>query len=251
VNNILIIGDSCTDVFIYGICNRLNPEAPVPIMYETYRTQNPGMAGNVHQNLLHLGLEADFMTQKEEIIKTRFVEEKSNYILLRFDKDTKITSKNDVRSIPFESYDMVIVSDYNKGFLSEEDIRHILKRSKTSFVDTKKPIDEWVRNASFIKINEEEFGSIKNNKAFMLDELAKKVIITLGDQGAAYYGDYFRPPKEVVTRDVVGAGDTFLAALAGHYLLNRDIETAINFANLCAGQVVGKRGVAYPDEKLA
>ena len=28
---ILVIGDSCKDVFIYGTANRLCPEAPVPV----------------------------------------------------------------------------------------------------------------------------------------------------------------------------------------------------------------------------
>ena len=31
-NNILLIGEHCIDVYHYGTCNRLNPEAPVPIV---------------------------------------------------------------------------------------------------------------------------------------------------------------------------------------------------------------------------
>ena len=29
---VLLIGDSCTDEYVYGTCDRLNPEAPVPIL---------------------------------------------------------------------------------------------------------------------------------------------------------------------------------------------------------------------------
>ena len=29
---VLLIGDSCTDEYVYGSCERLNPEAPVPIL---------------------------------------------------------------------------------------------------------------------------------------------------------------------------------------------------------------------------
>ena len=29
---VLLIGDSCTDVYVYGDVKRLNPEAPVPIL---------------------------------------------------------------------------------------------------------------------------------------------------------------------------------------------------------------------------
>ena len=49
---ILIIGDSCTDKFIYGKVGRLSPEAPVPILNPVETTENPGMAGNTMANCL-------------------------------------------------------------------------------------------------------------------------------------------------------------------------------------------------------
>ena len=36
----LVIGDSCTDVHIYGKCNRLSPEAPVPILNPIKQIKN-------------------------------------------------------------------------------------------------------------------------------------------------------------------------------------------------------------------
>jgi sugar/nucleoside kinase (ribokinase family) len=44
-------------------------------------------------------------------------------------------------------------------------------------------------------------------------------------------------------RDVAGAGDTFLAALAVKYGETSNISTAIKFANKMAMQVVQQRGV--------
>ena len=41
---VLVIGDSCEDVFIYGNCDRLAPAAPVPVFVETHRKSNRGMA---------------------------------------------------------------------------------------------------------------------------------------------------------------------------------------------------------------
>jgi len=35
---ILVIGDSCKDVFIYGKANRLCPEAPVPVFIPQRKT---------------------------------------------------------------------------------------------------------------------------------------------------------------------------------------------------------------------
>jgi len=48
---ILVVGDSCKDVFIYGDIIRLAPEAPVPVIKPMYEKENPGMADNVRVNL--------------------------------------------------------------------------------------------------------------------------------------------------------------------------------------------------------
>ena len=253
MNKILLIGDNCTDVFIYGDCYRLNPEAPTPVLCETHRMQFDGMAGNVLKNLQALGLDADFLTHKEEIIKTRYVDEKSNYILLRIDNDnygsrTKPIQK--IETLDISTYDLTIISDYDKGFLDEKELKIIFKKSKISFIDTKKPLDNWLDDVTFIKINEAEFHNPKNNVSYMFTKLNKKLIVTLGDGGAMYNQEIFKPTRKVMVRDVAGAGDTFLAAVAGHYLLHKDIREAIKFANICSGQVVSKKGIAYPNEKL-
>ena len=53
---ILVIGDSCTDVFVYGTCKRLCPEAPIPVFNPSRTITNQGMAGNVVDNLRALGV---------------------------------------------------------------------------------------------------------------------------------------------------------------------------------------------------
>jgi len=252
MNKILLIGDNCIDIFVYGDCYRLNPEAPTPVFKEIYRNSFSGMSGNVLKNIQALGMDADFLTHNNEIIKTRYVDQKSNYILLRIDNDDESNSKSIdfIDSINFSNYDLIIISDYDKGFLNEGDIKTILEKSKLSFIDTKKPIDTWIGSASFIKINEAEYKNPKNNLDFIFTELSTKLIVTLGELGAKYNGKMYLPPKEVLVRDVVGAGDSFLASLSCHYFKYKNIEASINFANLCAGQVVNKKGIGYPNEKL-
>ncbi len=44
---VLVIGDSCKDVFVYGSCDRMAPAAPVPVFIPQYLKDNKGMAGNV------------------------------------------------------------------------------------------------------------------------------------------------------------------------------------------------------------
>ena len=51
---ILIIGELCTDVYVYGDVNRLSPEAPIPVINPIRYVKNAGMAGNVYQNVLSL-----------------------------------------------------------------------------------------------------------------------------------------------------------------------------------------------------
>jgi len=241
--NILVIGEFCVDEFVYGECTRLNPEAPTPVFIPKNTKTNPGMAGNVMANLLSLGLEPRFVHNEEHIKKTRYVDEKSNYILLRVDSGDvvkPITAKS-IMTIPFEEYDAVIISDYNKGFLTEEILEYILVNSHLTFIDTKKPFGSWITNATYIKINDNEFKNPSHNQT-VLDKVKHKLIITRGGDGCDLNGMNY-PTRKAEIRDVVGAGDTFISALTAGYLKTNDIALSIVFANECATHVIQKRGV--------
>ena len=67
MSKVLVIGDSCTDVFIYGKIERLCPESPVPVINPTHQTENGGMSKNVKSNLEALGLEVDIITNTNDI----------------------------------------------------------------------------------------------------------------------------------------------------------------------------------------
>ena len=59
---VLVIGDSCKDIFIYGYADRISPEAPVPVFNTVKQTKNGGMAKNVLANLEAFGLNVDIIT---------------------------------------------------------------------------------------------------------------------------------------------------------------------------------------------
>ena len=241
---ILIIGDSCTDKFIYGKVGRLSPEAPVPILNPVETTENPGMAGNTMANCLAIAPDAnvELWTQPEQITKTRFVEKKSNHMFIRYDEGEEQISAFDKDLTYLEKYDLVIVSDYNKGFLSNKDIYDIGLMAPLSIIDSKRQLtDKMVDNYNFIKLNESE--RINNNK---LEHPG--IITTLGAKGAEYQGKLFPSPKPQETIDVSGAGDTFVAAFAIEYVKSRDAARAIEFANDMSAEVVQKRGVVTPSE---
>ena len=241
---ILIIGDSCTDKFIYGKVGRLSPEAPVPILNPVETTENPGMAGNTMANCLAIAPDAnvELWTQPEQITKTRFVEKKSNHMFIRYDEGEDQISAFKEDLVYLDKYDLVIVSDYNKGFLSNKDIYQIGLMAPLSIIDSKRQLtDKMVANYSFIKLNESE--RINNNK---LEHPG--IITTLGAKGAEYQGKLFPSPKPQETIDVSGAGDTFVAAFAIEYVKSRDAARAIEFANNMSAEVVQKRGVVTPSE---
>jgi D-beta-D-heptose 7-phosphate kinase/D-beta-D-heptose 1-phosphate adenosyltransferase len=244
---ILVVGDSCIDNFTYGSVVRLAPEAPVPVFNPTQTTSNNGMAGNVVNNLKSIGVEVFLITNDEVIIKTRYVDERTNQILIRIDENDKISridqeilkkivnnQYNDV------TYDSIIISDYDKGFLTEEDIQFICINNKNIFIDTKKILDEWCINADFIKINHVEYEHTKFNINNL--DLEKKLIITLSDKGCKYQDKIFTVPK-VQIKDVSGAGDTFISGLVAEYVRTKNIEMSIKFAQDCATIVVQKKGV--------
>ena len=238
---VLVIGDSCTDVFVYGYCKRLCPEGPVPIFEPSRTITNMGMSGNVVANLKSLGAEkVELVTNKEQITKTRYVEEKANHMIIRIDSNDKVSNSFDVKRVPFNDYDAVIVSDYDKGFLSLEDLKLISDSHPLTFIDTKKPLSAEMGNYTFIKINEVEWENCKGQE---YETWRDRLIITMSERGAMYDGITYPVNNDIEVRDLSGAGDTFMASLVISYLKTKSIEVSIEYANDCATKVVQKRGV--------
>lgn len=241
---ILLIGESCVDKFIYGECTRLNPEAPTPVFIPKKEVINNGMASNVKENLKIFDVHVDFITNKNSCIKTRYVDEQSNYILLRVDNDIDYKPLDMSEFSEIENYDVVVISDYDKGLITPELIYEISIKSKLTFLDTKKKLGGWVNNVDYIKLNKQEY---LQNKDYVDNHLIEKVIITMGGDGCVLNGKTINTEK-VEVRDVVGAGDTFLSALVIHFLKNGlNIHEAMSFANKCASDVVQHKGVVTPN----
>jgi D-glycero-beta-D-manno-heptose-7-phosphate kinase len=242
VGKVLVVGDSCTDIFIYGDITRICPEAPVPIINPTHQTKNGGMASNVAANLNSLGVKTKLITNLNTINKTRYIDNRSNQQVLRVDDSDYCDQLDDklLTTLDIE-YDAVIISDYCKGFLSESHIKYICDTYDNVFVDTKKRLGAWILNADYIKINEFEYSktyaSIPEHP-----ELIEKLIVTKGKDGCEYNGEIFTV-KEVSVRDVSGAGDTFISGLVAEYIKSKNIRNAIKFAQECTSKVVQKAGV--------
>lgn len=235
---ILLVGDSCIDEYIYGNCDRLNPEAPVPVLQITRTTSTKGMAANVKSNLESFGIDIYFYTGDALSIKRRFIDNRSKQHLIRVDDDR--TSKLlDPSILKGHLVDAVVISDYCKGLLDYNNIKYICDTYDVPiFIDTKKTdLAQFSYDHVYVKINEPEFLACTSKP--------KNLIVTLGHKGAAFIHNgtkqYFACEKIDVV-DVCGAGDTFLSAVAARYLNTKNIADAIVYANRAAGINVVHRG---------
>ena len=239
MGQILVIGESCKDIFVYCEAIRLAPDVPVPVLRTIQTDENPGMAANVYRNIKSKLNDCSLHTnpQWESITKTRYMHENSNHMFFRVD------SESDIRAIDLGKLDLsselIVISDYNKGFLTEADIEWICENHQNVFLDTKKVLGEWASKARFIKINDFEY---KNSKDKISESLNGKIIHTVGERGCNFQGENFPVTRHEI-RDTSGAGDSFMAALVVEFLKTQDIFASIKSANVAASQVVQHRGV--------
>ena len=243
---VLVIGETCKDVFVYGSAHRLAPEAPVPVFEPTQVLSSPGMATNVYRNLcvLNSDIKLDLVTNVnwEEITKTRYVDDVTNHMFMRLDENDNQYGECNLDDIDVKGYAAIIISDYDKGFLSSSQIQEIARKNSNIFLDTKKILGAWCNEVRFIKINKSEY---ERTKSCLNDSVLQKLIVTEGPNGARYKGTLY-PVENVERKDSAGAGDTFIAGLVYNFVQTKDVVEAIKFANQCATAVIQKRGVSTP-----
>ena len=174
----LIVGDVMLDAYIWGIVDRISPEAPVPVIKTTGKEYRLGGAANVALNLKALGAtpvlcavigadyEGDKFLERLKVrkisnsgivrskprpttIKTRIL---SGYQhIVRMDSDTDmLLSANEEKALldkVFENMtdaDVVIFEDYDKGTLTKSLILKIISRATELKVPT--VVDPKIRN---------------------------------------------------------------------------------------------------------
>jgi len=232
---VLLIGDSCLDVYHYGKCERISPEAPVPVFKELNQEIRLGMSHNVKLNLRSFGIEVEHITNEESIKKHRFIENRYRQQVFRFDEgETAQTSPMAPRV--FGHFDAVVISDYNKGFITSTSfslLKEQLDPTTPIFVDSKKK-DLRIFGDCILKINDAEALTA-------IISSTQEVVITVGARGALWKGQIYETDK-VDVFDVCGAGDVFLASLVYGYLSYKDLSRAIAIANRCASLSVSKMG---------
>ncbi len=303
--HILSIGDIMLDSFLQCKVRGISPEAPVPVYHIINEKKMLGGAGNVAANLRALGCQvtfvgcigyddegqevsrllqttgADFFLCKSKLIQTTF---KSRVIegtrhFLRLDKESiqklTIEQEKSVQKVLQEKLpfcDIVLVSDYGKGFLSDTLLKFIIQEAKRYkkdvFIDPKGKNYTKYAGATLIKPNCKELNDVSGitlipeEKNFIKDVIKtagnliqqlgfSDIVVTLSEKGVAricrnenenFHLPTFTEPNEVV--DVSGAGDTFMSVLGLATASKANLKEAVLLANFASRIVLGKSGTA-------
>lgn len=155
----------------------------------------------------------------------------------------------------------VVLSDYGKGSLT--DVAAMIAACRDAnvpvFVDPKGSDFEKYRGATLITPNQGEFESVAGRctddadmvarARDMIDELDLSALLVTRSEKGMLLVERGDEPQFLSTRarevfDVTGAGDTVIAVLAAALAVGDDLRSAAALANLAAGLVVGKIGVA-------
>ncbi len=203
--------------------------------------------------------------------KVRFVSEHHSTHLLRADweKPAPIDAKREAEILArakkaLRKCGAVVVSDYGKGTLTPKLIAALIKMAKTAkkpvIVDPKGDDYRVYRGATVITPNRTELSRAVRREAKSSEEIAAAatalaktagagaILVTRSEHGMTLVVRGKKPvhiaalPTRV--RDVSGAGDTVVAAVAAMLALGADLESAARAANAAAAVAVGKRGTA-------
>ena len=293
---VLVVGDVMLDRYVKGEVRRISPEAPVPVLNVGDESSAAGGAANVALNVKALGgtveclgsfgndergkeliallsssgvvVDAKCIVEGSATIsKTRVMA--SNQQICRVDREEtpenynpNLSDLGEVIEQKAASADVVIVSDYGKGFVTSELVA--LLRTQSSFLaidpkpsrllDYKSP-DLFTPNriealeiAGFSRFYNGEFPTEVVIRRIFESFGPSKLAITLGSKGMllAEDGKYVDliPTAAREVYDVSGAGDTAIAALSMCLASGANFVSSSRLANLAAGIVVGKVGTA-------
>ena len=303
---VLVVGDAILDEYLLGDCSRISPEAPVPVLKVTRSRHVLGGAANSAANIVSLGgrttlialvgndeggqtlkrcaedAGVDLLTVDHGLAtlrKTRVVGQ--NQQIVRLDYEDVQTPgpllEAEILKL-FEASigacDIVVMSDYAKGFLSLSLSQTIIRRAHEVglevVVDPRPQHREFYRGCDYLTPNWKEsrallrlpdaeplpeaVGSVARALA---SELHTNVVLTLGAHGILFQGrngggQFSLPTLAREVFDVSGAGDTVVAAFALARASGADHEMSVSLANRAASVVVGKFGTATvtPEEIL-
>ena len=303
---VLIVGDVMLDRYWWGSVNRISPEAPVPIVKLEKTSAAAGGAANVAANVVGLGAETilvgligndgeaqnladilknsgispDYLVKienRQTSVKTRIIAHSQQVVRVDDENNSPISKAESDKVFSnienlFERADIVIISDYAKGLLTENLLARLITKcaseNKKILVDPKGKDYSKYKGATLLTPNQKEateacgFEDFEENlvekagKTLLERISTDSILITQGEKGMTLFqsgGEIYR--FDALARnvyDVTGAGDTVIATLAVAIGAGLNFFEAARIANIAAGLVVEQVGTtAISVETLA
>ncbi len=295
---VLVLGDLMLDHYVWGTVRRISPEAPVPVVNVTSESMLLGGAANVCHNITSLGGQTEIAgivgkdPPGEWIIehlkemkipakgvireegrpttrKTRIIAHSQQVVRFDHEKRGDISPESQRKLLTFleenlESYRCLVISDYDKGVVTESLIKGAINRAKELkikvIVDPKISHFSYYKGVTLITPNhleasecsgieiEDEETLLKAGWTILNKLDCESVLITRGEQGMSLFektGEVSHIPaaaKNVF--DVTGAGDTVVSVLSLALSTGAGLKDSAVLANHAAGIVVGIVGTA-------
>lgn len=295
---VAVVGDIMLDIYIQGGVERISPEAPVPVIHQISERTVPGGAANVAANIAALGASVSLVglagqdndfgklsTELDKVgsvdltgvlatparrttTKTRILGQRQQIARLDREDTTAISAEIEQLLVActlkaIDDCDLLVLSDYGKGVLSDTVLRAALDRArargKIAIVDPKRRDLAVYRGASLITPNRAELTIATGERCDTDEEVtnaARKVhaasgadlLVTRSERGMSFVPKQGEPIHLTTAArqvfDVSGAGDTVVATLAVMLATGAPMIDAMKAANHAAGIVVGKLGTA-------
>ncbi len=292
----LVAGDLMLDHWVWGTVHRISPEAPVPVVEVERYTYTPGGAANVINNLHCLGAKTSVlglvgkddsgrklkhllrkngvdvsgvMTDPERptTLKTRIIAHSQQVVRADYEKRISITpelgSKFRNWILQAGKFDLVILSDYDKGMFSDGSLVNIIRQMEGPLI-LAGPKPNNLRNFNgmhLVTLNASEAAAASGLTADteestieagrqLLAQLpdTPHIVITRGSEGMTLISrqgeTHSIPALASQVFDVSGAGDTVLGVLGLALASGADLQTALTLASHAAAVVVRKIGTA-------
>jgi D-beta-D-heptose 7-phosphate kinase/D-beta-D-heptose 1-phosphate adenosyltransferase len=205
-----------------------------------------------------------YSDKRPTITKTRV--QSRGQQLIRLDREESAAVSAGPSLVPvltaaLKSVDAVVLSDYGKGALG--DVADIIAACKSAgvavMIDPKGTDFDKYRGASVITPNQSEFEAVagvassdedmvERGRKMLIDLELDALLVTRSEKGMllveAGQEPFFLRTQAREVYDVTGAGDTVIATFAAAYASGASFQSSSGLANLAAGLVVRKIGVA-------
>jgi len=303
--HVLVIGDIMLDKYIYCKVNKYSKETDIPVLEVSNIENKLGGAANVCNNIINLGFSCSLVSiigddnEGSELLhiinktsinsilnkipgritttKTRLYNQ--NRQVARYDTEIKDVIDSNVENSIYKyicehisNYNGIIISDYEKGCLTDNLYKKIIKLANDNninvCIDAKNNNNNQINNCTLFKPNRPEFekitnytiedvnSTIFNNKIKTLSKSinCKYLLVTIDKLGFILYDAcsdlFYKIPNSTTDDsylvDTCGAGDTIISVITLLLLLfnnnHKDIYSYLIFLEKCADRIIHKKG---------